>query len=73
MFEDIGERLNARVPDIAYSEPRLGLVARLQLFILRRRADALLRKTLRPHRAVSAAGLSPHLLKDIGLPPDMRL
>jgi len=54
-------------------ERRLGLLDRLRLFILRRRADAMLRRTLRPFRTGSAAQLTPHLLKDIGLPPDFRM
>lgn len=52
---------------------QLGLVGRLRLFIARRRADAMLRRVLRPYRRGSAAPLSPHLLRDIGLPPDFRM
>jgi hypothetical protein len=70
MFDDIQERLNARVPDIAY-EQRFSLLDRLQLFILEHRANALLRKTLRRERPTHVSRLSPHLLKDIGLPPDL--
>ena len=45
----------------------------LRLFILRMRADALLRRALRRRpRTGRAADLPPHLLKDIGLPPDFR-
>ncbi len=73
MIDDISARLAARAPDIEYVEPQPGLIARLHLFIQQRRANALLRRTLRPRRAGNAAQLSPHLLKDIGLPPDMRL
>lgn len=52
-------------------EIRRGLLALVRLYLLRRRANALLRRTLRPYRAGSAAQLSPHLLRDIGLPPDI--
>ncbi len=51
-------------------EIRRGLVALVRLYLLRRRANALLRRALRPYRAGSAAQLTPHLLRDIGLPPD---
>ena len=61
--------LNVPVTDLG----RLGFFARLRLFMARRRADAMLRKALRPYRQGSAAPLSPHLLKDIGLPPDFRM
>lgn len=50
-----------------------GLIGRVRLFFIRRRANALLRRALQPHRIGSARELSPHLLKDIGLPPDFRL
>jgi len=72
MLNDLQERSNARVPD-SRIELRFGLMARLQLFILERRANALLKKTLRRHATTRSAQLSPHLLKDIGLPPDMHL
>ena len=52
---------------------QLGLFGRLRLFFARRRADAMLRRVLKPYRVSSAAQLSPHLLKDIGLPPDLPL
>jgi uncharacterized protein YjiS (DUF1127 family) len=52
---------------------QLGLIGRIRLFIARRRADAMLRRVLRPYRRGSAAPLSQHLLKDIGLPPDFRM
>ena len=52
---------------------QLGLIGRIQLYLARRRADAMLRRVLRPYRVGSAAQLSPHLLKDIGLPPDFRM
>jgi len=54
-------------------ERRVSLLERLRRFVLRRHADAMLRRTLRPHRVGSAATLTPHLLKDIGLPPDFRM
>jgi hypothetical protein len=52
---------------------QLGLIGRIRLYLARRRADAMLRRVLRPYRAGSAHQLSPHLLKDIGLPPDLRM
>ncbi len=71
----IRDRLDsARVRQLAFNfEPRVSLLERLRLFILRRRADAMLRDALRPYRAGNAAQLTPHLLKDIGLPPDFRV
>ena len=58
------------VPEADDFEIRRGIVGAVKLYFARRRADALLRRTLRPYRAGSAAQLSPHLLRDIGLPPD---
>lgn len=52
---------------------QIGFIGRIRLFIARRRADAMLRRVLRPYRRGSAAPLSPHLLRDIGLPPDFRM
>lgn len=72
MLNDLQERRNARVPD-SRIELRFGLIARLQLFILERRANALLKKTLYRQPVARSGQLSPHLLKDIGLPPDMHL
>ena len=70
----VRDRATSRIlntPDFDIGQ--LGLVGRLRLFIARRRADAMLRKVLRPYRQGSAAPLSPHLLRDIGLPPDFRM
>lgn len=61
------------VPEADGFEIRRGIVGTVKLYFARRRADALLRRTLRPYRTGSAAQLSPHLLKDIGLPPDFRV
>jgi hypothetical protein len=72
MFDDIQERLNARVPDIHY-EQRFGLIARLRQYILERRANAMLKRTLGVPKVTPSHQLPPHLLKDIGLPPDMHL
>lgn len=52
---------------------QLGLVGRLRLFIARRRADAMLRRLLKPRSVGRIADLPPYLRKDIGLPPDFRL
>ena len=49
-------------------ERRRGLIERLRLFILRRQADALLKRTLRPMPIGRAADLPPWLRRDIGLP-----
>ena len=70
----VRDRATSRIlntPDLDIGQ--LGLVGRLRLFFARRRADAMLRKVLRPYRQGSAAPLSPHLLRDIGLPPDFRM
>jgi hypothetical protein len=45
-----------------------GLLRRVRLFLLRRHADALLRRTLRPVPIGRAEDLPPHLRRDIGLP-----
>lgn len=50
-----------------------GLFSRVVVFFARRRANKLLRQTLRPVKPGRTASLSPHLLKDIGLPPDAKL
>lgn len=52
---------------------RGGLLARLRMFVLRRRADAMLRRAIRRRRPGSIAHLSPRLREDIGLPPDFRI
>lgn len=49
-------------------ERRRGLIERLRLFILRRQADALLKRTLRPVPIGRASDLPPWLRRDIGLP-----
>lgn len=52
---------------------RLGLLDRFRHFLWRRRANAMLNRIVAPAPIGRAANLSPHLLKDIGLPPDYRL
>jgi len=48
-----------------------GFVGRLRLWLLKRKANAMLRRTLKPrHRYYSAASIPPYLRQDIGLPPD---
>lgn len=70
----VRDRATSRILNTPVSDfGRLGLFARLRLYFARRRADAMLRRVLRPYRQGSAAPLSPHLLKDIGLPPDFRM
>lgn len=53
-------------------ERKLGLFEQVRLFMLKRRANAMLKRIVGPHSIGRAANLSPHLLKDIGLPPDFR-
>ena len=55
------------------AERRLGLFERLRLFMLKRKADAMLNRIVAPAPIGRLASLSPHLLKDIGLPMDYRL
>jgi len=50
------------------AERRLGLIERLRLFSLRRHADALLIRTLKPMPIGRAADLPLYLRRDIGLP-----
>ena len=70
----VRDRATARVLNTPeFDIGQIGLIGRIRLFIARRRADAMLRRALRPYRRGSAAPLSPHLLKDIGLPPDFRM
>jgi len=54
-------------------ERKLRLFERLQLFMLKRQANAMLTRIVGPHPVGRVPNLSPHLLKDIGLPPDYRL
>ena len=55
------------------AERRLGLFERFRLFMLKRQANAMLKRIVSPHHIGRVTYLSPHLLKDIGLPPDYRL
>jgi hypothetical protein len=48
-----------------------GLVDWLRLFLLRRRINAMLRRTVGPVRYEDPRTLPPHILKDIGLQPPM--
>lgn len=51
---------------------RYGPIGRLQLFVLKLRANAMLRRTLRPKRgSFSSAAIPAYLRQDIGLPPEM--
>jgi len=52
---------------------RLGIAGRFRLMLAHWQADQMLRRLTRRKRIDTAAKLSPHLLKDIGLPPDFRL
>lgn len=47
---------------------RLGLFGHVHRFFLRRQADRLLRRTLRPMPIGRAEDLPPYLRRDIGLP-----
>ena len=62
-----------RAPAADPGEEKGGLLSVLRWFIARRRADALLRRTLRPYRRGGVAPLSSRVLSDIGLPPDFRM
>jgi hypothetical protein len=48
-----------------------GFIDWLRLFLLRRRINAMLKRTVGPVRYEPAARLPPHLLRDIGLNPPM--
>ncbi|WP_055047526.1 hypothetical protein [Devosia sp. A16] len=52
--------------------PARGFGAWFRTLVLRRYANALLKRTLRRPRRTPLDQLSPHLLRDIGLPPDVR-
>lgn len=54
-------------------ERKFDLIERFRLFMLKRRVNAMLKRTLKPAPIGRVSSLSPHLLKDIGLPPDYRL
>jgi uncharacterized protein YjiS (DUF1127 family) len=43
-----------------------------RLLVLRRYANAMLKRVLRRPKRMNLDELSPHLLRDIGLPPDAR-
>ncbi len=62
----IGRSLESEV------ERKLGFVERFRLFMLKRRANAMLKRIVAPVPIGRVANLSPHLLRDIGLPPDFR-
>lgn len=66
----VRDRETTQALETSVHEIRRGLFAHVRLYLLRRKADALLRRALKPYRAGSAAQLTPHLLRDIGLPPD---
>ena len=52
--------------------PARGFGAWFRTLVLRRYANAMLKRTLRRTRRTPLDQLSPHLLRDIGLPPDVR-
>ena len=52
--------------------PPRGFGAWFRTLVLRRYANAMLKRTLRRSRRTHLDQLSPHLLRDIGLPPDVR-
>jgi hypothetical protein len=53
--------------------PVRGLRRWFRALVMRRYADAMLKRTLRSRKRSGLDGLSPYLLKDVGLPPDVRL
>lgn len=50
---------------------RFNLVDWFRLFVLRRRINGMLRRTVRQARYDNAATLPPHILRDIGMQPPM--
>ncbi|MBN9362704.1 MULTISPECIES: hypothetical protein [unclassified Devosia] len=52
--------------------PARGFGAWFRTLVLRRYANAMLKRTLSRPRRTHLDQLSPHLLRDIGLPPDVR-
>lgn len=62
-----GERLDLRAGRAHGSS----LVDWVRLFLLRRRINAMLRRTIGPVRYEDPRSLPPHILKDIGLQPPM--
>jgi len=52
--------------------PARGFGAWFRTLVLRRYANAMLKRTLSRPRRTPLDQLSPHLLRDIGLPPDVR-
>ncbi|MDB5539075.1 MAG: hypothetical protein JWQ89_802 [Devosia sp.] len=72
MITTVKDRVAPNLRETSDLEAERGIFGRLLLFIAKRRADTLLRRALRPRPIGRAASLPPHLLKDIGLPPDFR-
>lgn len=56
-----------RFKPLPAGKQRFSLVDWLRLFVLRRRVNAMLRRTVPPIRYEDARSLPPHILKDIGL------
>ncbi|KQW79094.1 hypothetical protein ASC89_12390 [Devosia sp. Root413D1] len=52
--------------------PARGFGQWFRTLVLRRYANAMLKRTLRRSRRTPLDQLSPHLLRDIGVPPDVR-
>ena len=52
--------------------PARGFGAWFRALVLKRYANAMLKRTLSRPRRTHLDQLSPHLLRDIGLPPDVR-
>ena len=52
--------------------PARGFGVWFRTLVLRRYANAILKRTLGRPRRTPLDQLSPHLLRDIGLPPDVR-
>jgi hypothetical protein len=62
----------ARSPLVRLTEREHGIDHWLHRLFARHSARVMLRRLLGRRSAESAAGLPPHLLKDVGLPPDFR-
>jgi hypothetical protein len=72
LLRDHSDGRTGQVPD-SEGERRLNLFEQFGQFMLKRRANLMLKRIVGPHPIGRVTSLSPHLLKDIGLPPDYRL
>lgn len=68
-----GKAVADRREQLAPRSASLGstLVDRFRLFVLRRRINRMLRRSVAPVRSEDVATLPPHILRDIGMQPPM--